>query len=328
VAMLRASLRVGLVAHAHLLVGPGGVGRLGIARELAAVLLCGEGEGGRCGVCKGCYLFDAGRHPDYHEVGVPEDKQELPIATVRELQHEAGIKPILAQRRVFVVRDADRMNIAAANCFLKTLEEPPGQCCFILIASNLWDIPETIVSRCRVVKLAGLPPREVEAHLRDEGVAEDDAWWLARRTWGSPGLARLFNDVELQALNRRLAEAACSLGARDNFALTDMLLGAVPQSATRAEGRALLQELLECLAVLYRDMAALSVAGEDVELFNREASEALRQMASRRSTDDLTECADLVLDAIDRIGANANQRIVLDDLFSQLARVCAGGDNS
>jgi len=323
VATLEASLRSGQLAQAYLFVGPGGVGRLALARSLAGVLLCTEREDERCGSCESCRAFDAGRHPDYHEVGVPEGKQELPIATVRDLQRQAAVRPNLAGRRVFVVREAERMNIAAANCFLKTLEEPPGQCCFVLIASSLAEMPETIVSRCRLVKLAALPPREVEQELVAGGASADDAWWLARRSWGSPGLSRAFAEMGLAAFNRKLAELLGSVGAEDNFKLTDLVLETVSQGpSSRAGARLLLQDLLECLAVLYRDVAALAVGGGEAELFNRDLPEALRRLAGRCDANDLIDCADRVLEAIEHIGANANQRVVLDDLFAHLAVTC------
>ncbi len=288
--------------------------------RLAAVLLCTEGDRERCGACRSCRLFDTGNHPDYHEVGVPEGRQELPIKLIRELRRKASVKPVLAPGRVFVIRQAERMNIEAANCFLKTLEEPPGDSCFVLIAAGLWDLPQTIVSRCELVKFSGLPLEQVEEMLRGEGMDQEDAWWLARRSWGSPGLAVRLREAGLDSFNSELADRLFELAPDDVCALTDWLSQQASRgSGSRPEARVMLQELLECMAVFYRDLAAAALAPGRVELFNKAFQERLEQFAQRQSLDSILDCADRVFQAIERIGTNANSKVALDDLFAGLA---------
>jgi DNA polymerase-3 subunit delta' len=323
--MLQAMLRSGMMPHALLFVGPRGVGKLALARELASVLLCTVNETDRCGQCASCRQYASGNHPDYFEIGVPEDKQELPIAAIRAIQQDAAVRPVIASRRVFVVRDADRMNIEAANCFLKTLEEPPGDCRIVLIACSLLDIPQTVVSRCRLIKFCGLPPAHVQADLQAEGVAEEEAWWLARCSWGSPGIARALNDMALPAFNTKLVEAACNLRPEQNFDTADMVLAAAAaSSSSRVEGRLALQNLLECLAVLYRDAAAIALGCDESLLFNRRMSRQIRELASHMPLDKIIDSADRVFEAIEHIGSNANQRLTMDDLFTQLSGAADG----
>ena len=319
-ALLRAALRRGRLAHACLLVGPRGVGRLGLARGLAATLLCTRSEAEACGECRSCLLLRKGVHPDYEEVGVPEGKQQLPIEVVRSLQDKAAVKPLVARGRVFVIRDAERMNIQAANCFLKTLEEPPGELHFILIAASLWDIPPTIVSRCQLIKLSGLVPARLEQSLRGEGLADEEAWWLARRSWGSPGLARALGDMALPVFNHALCERLLKLEPHDALELTDWLCAEADRAGgSRAGARMVLQELLECAAVFYRDLAASALAQGEGVIFNRGLEAKLRELAERWPLDTIIEGADRVFQAIERIGANANRQVALDDLFVSLA---------
>ena len=324
VELLEAELTTDWVPHAHLFVGPAGVGRVDMARELAAILLCGEQSEKRCGSCKSCHAFQTGNHPDYFEIGVPEGRQSLPISAIRGdkkergLQDEAALKPMLAGRRVFVVRDTERMTVEAANCFLKTLEEPPGECYFILIASGLRQIPDTIISRCRLIKLSGLPAGEVEEQLRAEGTSDEEAWWLARRSWGSPGRARDFSERDLPETNRKLITGLLRLDKRDNFRISDWLRDVADEGAgSSAERRRALQDLLECMAVFYRDAAVLSLDA-DAEVFNQGMRGDLEKFAGRYPLDRIIECADMTMEALENIGANANQRLILDDLFSRL----------
>ncbi len=300
---LTAALRSGRVPHAYLFVGSAGTGRDVAARELARILLC-QGRpapDAACGACRSCRAMDGGRHPDYHGTGLPEGKQLLPIEAVRELQHAASLKSSLGGGHVFVVRDAERLSLDAANCFLKTLEEPPPGCTLVLIASSLRDLPETVVSRCRVVRFRNMAPEALRERLEAEGLGAEDADWLARQSWGSPGAADALREAEVPALNRELIEKLAVLSVEDNFALSDRLNSAADAGGGSAtEKRTRLQDLLECVAAFYRDRAAHACeSGEPPDAFLRRA--------------------ELALDAIDWIGANANRTLALDHLFTSLA---------
>jgi hypothetical protein len=288
--------------------------------------------------------MDKGGHPDYREVGLAEGKQLLSIDLVREIQHAAALKPVRGPRRVFVVRDAERLSADAANCFLKTLEEPPGGCFFVLIASSLHLLPETVASRCCRVRFANLPPDELERMLREEGADAADATWLARRAWGSPGLARRFRDEGLHEFNRELVGRLGKLTLESNFEMSDWLAGAVKRKLRRepegdsapsdelaeegeryvrsaARARDVLQDMLECAAVYYADLATAACAPRgELALRNAFAEDELRTAAARADAESWADRAWQVLDAIEALGANAQRRLCLDDLFNRLGR--------
>jgi DNA polymerase-3 subunit delta' len=267
------------------------------------------------------------RHPDYFETGVPEGKQALPIESVREVQRVASIKPVLADRRVFVIRDAESMSAEAANCFLKTLEEPPGGCLLILIASGLRQIPATILSRCRLVRFRNMPPDALQRELEAEQVEPAQARWLARRAWGSPGLARQLLEMGLPEFNNRMLEELRTLSPEDNFRLSDWVNEAASsRSQGTAESRAVLQDLLECLALYYRDLAlAAAAAGGTAELCNAALADQARELTAGRQAEFFASQADLVLEAIERVGGNANRQLALDWLFTRLGRAQTAG---
>jgi DNA polymerase-3 subunit delta' len=324
---LRATLRSGRLPHALLFTGSPGTGRLQVARDLAHVVLCTDSRepDGWCGSCPGCRAFQANGHPDYVEVGVPSGRQQLPIAVIRDLQHAAGLKPVRAARRVFVVKDVERITIEAANCFLKTLEEPPGGALCILLASSLRRIPETIVSRCRVVRFANIEPGRLAEELQRGGLDDPDAQWLARRCWGSPGLAGEFAEKDLAAINRELLSELAGLGLGDNLRLSDWLNARAAALGGPGPGaREALQELLECAAGCYRDMALAAAGCDEALLFNGAAAGEVRRAAEGGSTDEFLERADLVLETLERVGANANSRLALDRMFTRLARLPGG----
>lgn len=319
VRQLTGALKKDRLAHAYLFVGPVGVGRTRLARELAAVLLCRQPEDRTraCGGCRSCALFGSDSHPDYVEAGLPEGRQAIPIALIRDLQDRMALKPREAPRRVCVIRQAETMSMEAFNCFLKTLEEPPGAAVFVLVASSVRDIPPTVVSRCQVVRLGNLPPDEVREQLESEGLSPEDAAWLARRSWGSPGRAEADRETDLHGFNRRMMEKLVALGVRDNFEMTDWVrqeAGGRGESST--EVRRAMQDLLECAAICYRDLAVLASGAAGKAGLNNVGLEA--DVPPER-TAEFVEKAELVFEAIRRIDENANQQLALDDLFTRLA---------
>jgi len=311
------------MAHACLFVGPAGIGKLRLARELAAVLLCARGSEDRtdaCGVCSSCRAFAAGAHPDYEEVGVPAGKQKLPIDLVREICDQASLKPAQSSRRVFVIRDAERMNLQAANCFLKTLEEPPGACVFILIASSLRDLPPTVLSRCQIVRLRSLSAAQVKRRLAARGMPDREALYLAQRSWGSPGLAEQFAQMRLFEFSEELSARLLAADPAQNFDLSDWVAEqARRHGADRQGSREALQHLLECAAVLYRDVATAAAAGPQTVLCNEHLRDRLHQEAGQQPLSVILERCDRVFDAIERVGGNTNWQLTLDDLFTRLS---------
>jgi DNA polymerase III subunit delta' len=202
-------VRRGRLGHAYLFAGPAGIGKHLFADELAKALLC-EGKDGRleaCDRCPSCKQFEAGVHPDFAYAARPEESLELPIEAIRELCRTFGLKPARGRGKVAILDNADDLNDAAANCFLKTLEEPPERSALLLIATNPDLQLPTIVSRCQTVRFQPLAPQSVKEILQAHGL-EDPALVdrLARLSNGSPGQALALGDPELWVFRRQLLE--------------------------------------------------------------------------------------------------------------------------
>ena len=140
------------LSHAYSLIGPDGPGRGRAVTELTAALLCPEPDA-PCGRCRDCRKVYAGIHPDVIFVDRQTDekgrlRQELLVGQIRAITSDAYIAPNEANRKVYVIREADRMNTAAQNALLKALEEPPGHTSFILCAAAAEALLPTIRSRC------------------------------------------------------------------------------------------------------------------------------------------------------------------------------------
>src|SRR5262249_30749997 len=128
----------GRLAHAYLFTGPTGVGKRLFAVELARALLCEASPGAleACGRCPSCLLMGAGNHPDFAVAVRPPEALEFPIELMRSVCAGFSLRPARGRGKVVVIDDADDLNEESANCFLKTLEEPPPRSVLILIGSQ------------------------------------------------------------------------------------------------------------------------------------------------------------------------------------------------
>ena len=113
-----------------------------------------------CGVCRGCRKAAAGTHPDIIPVRRLTDKsgaprRELTVAQVRDISLDAQVMPGEAERKVYIVEEAELLNLNAQNAALKLLEEPPRTVLFLLCVCNPDLLLETVRSRCVTVTLAG-----------------------------------------------------------------------------------------------------------------------------------------------------------------------------
>jgi len=134
VALLDRSLRNGRLAHAYLFVGPRHVGKMRLAIELAKALNCHHEER-PCGVCTQCERIEGLKHADVQVIGV-DGTTEIGIDQMREMQHCASLKPFEGRHRVFIIDGVEHLSREAANCLLKTLEEPPADVQLVLLSTK------------------------------------------------------------------------------------------------------------------------------------------------------------------------------------------------
>ena len=135
--------------HALLLVGQSGIGSLELARAMAQYLLCGAPQPGRsCGQCRACLLIQADSHPDLRWVAPEDGSQSIKVAQIREMTDFTNKTAQQGGRKLVVLSPAESMNTNAANALLKSLEEPSGDCVYLLVTEQPAFLTATIRSRC------------------------------------------------------------------------------------------------------------------------------------------------------------------------------------
>jgi DNA polymerase-3 subunit delta' len=196
--------------HALLLAGPAGLGKLIFARRLAQALLCESPDAGgdACGQCRGCRLFQAGSHPDYHSAQPAEEGKVIKIDQIRDLCAFLGYTPQYGGYKIALLEPADQLNINAANSLLKTLEEPPGDCLLLLVTAQPARLPATVRSRCQVLPFSPPGPDIAMLWLKARvAVAGDlEIAALLEATGGAPLTALTYTDGERWRRRRELAD--------------------------------------------------------------------------------------------------------------------------
>ncbi len=286
IAHLCADAESGRVSHAYLFEGIHGVGKLSAALAFAAALVCENPHGGEsCGDCHGCLMCGAGSHPDVKVVtneyyGIEKKSDVLAVETIREMKKEIYLKPYIADRKIYIIRNAETMTEQAQNSLLKVLEEPPAYCTLILLCEKEGSLLPTIISR--VVKLAfsPLPENEVGRFLREEkGLSERDADLFAKMSGGSCGhAAELSEDGEFTDVRNNLAEHLLRLVESGKNAVIYDFSKYLKSEKSRSD------RLFEILEALLRDIMLICCGSDFRKIVNSDISDKLSAICKRIST--------------------------------------------
>lgn len=334
VAMLRRSIRDGRLSHAYLFTGPQGIGKRTLAVAFTMALNCQahQGDGDQvldvpCGLCSSCQQILHNSHPDVVEVSLETQAaalaqtskgkvaapRELRIDTIREMQANVGLRPYSARWKVYIIGDVDRLNEEAANCMLKTLEEPPQHTILLLLASNEAAVLPTISSRCMQVPLRTLSKETVSRSLREVWNVEDTdrTDLLAALSGGRLGFAvgLLGDGSALDARRTALQELAILSKAT----VTDRMEAAARYAKQFTDARQSLYTMLETWESWWRDVMVVGATASEL-VSNVDQLKALASSASHRTPAQSASAIDLIARTRQELMENVNPRLALESL--------------
>lgn len=293
------------VAHAYLLVGPPGCGKSATARNFAQTLNC-EGTDPPCHECRSCIRIASGQDFNVREIDVEKDHQKIAIERVREIGHRVSLKSTDSKFKITIVPRAELFSIQAADAFLKMLEEPPPNSLLILAAVARASVPETLASRCILIRM-NIPTRKaISDLLSDAGpIEKSDRNLILDYAEGRPRWATEMasNSEMLDSFKARLTSITDRLAgdARSKFGMAEKVGNQRTAALTE------LGLVAGYHGVVARAFAA-EAAGSDTERNRRFYGKWAVNLVRLRA-------------GIDALSANTMLASTLDDLFLDLEEI-------
>ena len=184
------------VSHSYMFVGIEGIGKQMMAKEFARIVLCTNEQEKGCHQCKSCIEFMSHNHPDF--LYLEPDGNSIKIEQIRYLQRKIQEKPIISDRKVYIINDADKMTTESQNCLLKTLEEPPEYSTIILIGSNENAFLNTIKSRCMKIAFQPIEDQYIKQYMEETYGMTNISSNMLEAFQGSIGKAIILKDKKEQ----------------------------------------------------------------------------------------------------------------------------------
>lgn len=284
--LLNQIIRTNNIAHSYMFIGKESIGKMLFAKEFAKAILC-INDSKPCGECKSCIEFESSNNPDF-EIIEP-DGNNIKIEQIRELIKKVYEKPIVSNKKVYIINDSNLMTKEAQNSLLKTLEEPPEYVTIILIASNENLFLPTIKSRCTKIMFRKLTDSELKTILE-----------------------RKYNKLNIQELMLKIADGsvnkAVSLDGKEE------LYNKVNRIYSSLENVNII-ELINSKEDIFKDKEEAIEMLEYINLiFFQKISSNLKYV----------ECMKIVEDTKDRLKKNNNYDMTIDNLNMTVWEVING----
>jgi DNA polymerase-3 subunit delta' len=317
VSLLKHSLEMGTTAHAYLFVGPEHVGKMTLAIDLARALNCESAER-PCFECDSCRKITSGNHADVQVIGLMQNEADeetklIGIDQIKNIQHDASLPPFEGKQKVFIIDGAELMSTEAANCLLKTLEEPAEKVTFILLTTNDRRLLPTVISRCQCLELPPLSiEEETKALAEKAGIEKEKARLLAGLSRGCPGWAlAATNDGSVleqreEELNRLTGLLNADLEQRFDYA------GKLAAGFNRDRGA--VYDILSTWLDYWRDLM-LARLGRAEMITNIDRKEEIIKKASRYRLVSIKNFMQSIEAAARQLGQNVNARLALEVLM-------------
>jgi len=287
----------------YLFEGASGTGKLMLARFFAASALCREGaKNVPCGNCSVCERIFSGIHPDVCEVTADEEKTGITVDEIRETVLSAQLTPTESDRKFYIIRPADKMNIQAQNALLKGIEEPPANVTYMLLADDITSLLPTVVSRSYKMKTEELSFESIYNALSEEFTNEskEKIRFASLLSSGSLGKAKLLlNDEEMtEARSKALLYVDAFVKGYDPIKRSLYL-----EQGQKKDSMLLVLSMINLAA---RDLLVVKYASEDTELMIYGSAEDAVRASEKANGRSIVKLFDITSELLRSANKNVN----------------------
>ena len=323
ISLLENSLKKERLAHAYLFVGPPQVGKMTLALNLAQAVNCIE-QNPPCQECSPCRRIATSKSADLQVIGRrAESKAEISIDQVREMCSIINLPPLEGNYKVCIIDRAELLSPEAANCLLKTIEEPPPRILFILLTAREHMLLPTIRSRCQRVELPPLSLSQTRGILIEQyKVEQTEAELLAHLCQGCLGgaVSALQEEQILPQRSRDLATLIELSRARRGERL-----GYAAKLATEfSKNREGVERTLSLWTLWWRDLLLIKTGGSH-SIVNLDYENELSHQAEAHSLRHISDFIHKIQTATGQLRENTNPHLALEVLLLRMP--CSGENN-
>ena len=307
---LQSAISMGKVSHAYIFDGEKGAGKNFLADIFAATLQCEEKGSEPCGKCTSCKQAEGRNHPDIIRI-THEKPNTISVDDIRQqLCGDIMIKPYKGPYKIYIVDEAEKLNVQAQNALLKTIEEPPAYAVILLLTTNAESFLPTILSRCVTLHCKPVKDSAVRKFLMEQVQIPDyQADICVAFAQGNIGKARR---LALSEEFGQMKEHAIHLVKY----IQEMQISELINSMHKiTEFKADISDYLDLLMVWYRDVLLYKATWNPSSIVFSDEIHTLRKMASQSSYEGIESILKALDKAKIRLNANVNFDLTMELLL-------------
>ena len=315
---LRNAITTEKVSHAYIINGPDRSGKMMLAEAFAQTLQCerladtiaATGEAEPCMECHLCRQAAGRNQPDIVYVS-HEKPNTISVDDIRaQVNQDIVIKPYSSKYKIYIIDEAEKMNVQAQNALLKTIEEPPAYAVILLLTTNAELFLPTILSRCVRLNIKAVADEKIRRFLMSSYQIPDyQADVCAAFAQGNVGKAiqltssEDFNDLKAAALQliKRLKDI-------DLYEMGE----AVKQIG---EYKLSINDYFDLMMIWYRDVLLFKATGDVNSLIFKDEVYDIKRQAEKSSYNGIEEILEALRKAQVRLNANVNFDLVIELLL-------------
>lgn len=299
-------------AHAYIFDGEKGTGKRQVVQFFAKLLLCENPQHDvPCETCRNCVRVASGNHPNI--VTLQPDGTFIKIEQVRELLVEMKKKGMEQGRKIYILYEADRLNVGAANTLLKYLEEPEGLVTAILVTEQMQAILPTIRSRCQHIKLQKLPRHILLQQLVEAGVTQSMAATVSMVTNELETAIALSQDEQFASTRKTVLKLVEAVQKNVHEALLIIHEDWLPSFKEKSD----MEQALDLLLFAYRDIMAYK-ANPDAAFTYPDILPMLREAALQSTYERLSNQIQAIMQTRSNLQRNMNRALMMEQLMLNL----------
>ncbi len=296
------------LVHAYILEGAKGIGKLSFAKNFAKMLLC-ESDDRICGSCRSCQLIENEKHVNVYMIR-PEGNS-IKKEQIQALQAEFSKKAAENAPKVYIIEDAEKMSVSAANSLLKFLEEPMKNTYALLLTENKEMLLPTIRSRAVVLTFTPMSREKLIEQYKSVGIHQY-APILASLTQSlNEGIRWSESEQFSSVVSLVLKTEECLLKVKMD---PSIILIQNPEIFKNREFQLL---YLNLLIIYYRDVLKIKL-GKNDDLSFEAYTTSLCESSEVNTISDCLRKIQIILDTEKRLRANANVMLCFDQLFLRM----------